>query len=220
MLFPALVSPAVRLSCSGAWSSCCRNPYAWTLLSALPRLGRLIVGLSCFWLCLAVVTIGGWLRLCGGACPPSGWGVLGRCTAPLMVGRAVVVFGPPHGEAWPPSWWGVAPLMLGRGPPHAGAWLPSWWGVLWWGVPPPDGGACCGGSWPTSWWGGGPIMVVLGPPHGGAWPPLGGACCDGAWQPSWLRVLWRCVAPLMVGGAVLLCGPPNAGPCCGGAWAP
>ena len=43
--------------------------------------------------------------------------------------------------------------------------------------------------------------------------PLGGACCLGLWPPSWWGVLCWCVAPLLVGCAVLL--PAGRG---GGAW--
>ena len=73
---------------------------------------------------------------CGGAWPPSWWGVIWLCVAPPMVGRAVVVPSPPrggvcYGGAWPAKWWGelwwcFAPLMVGRavlvrGPPPSGA---------------------------------------------------------------------------------------------------
>ena len=32
--------------------------------------------------------------------------------------------------------------------------------------------------------------------------------------------LWWCVAPLMVGFGVVVCGPPHCGACCVGVWLP
>ena len=66
-------------------------------------------------------------------------------------------------------------------------------------------------------------VVVYGPPHGGACcvgvrPPHGGACCLGVWPPSWLGVVWWCMAPHMVGHALVVCGPPHGGARCGGVW--
>ena len=49
-------------------------------------------------------------------------------------------------------------------------------------------------------------MLAWGPPHGRP-------CCFALWPPSWRGVLCRCVAPLMVGHAVLV--PVRRG-CC--AW--
>ena len=81
---------------------------------------------------------------CVGAWPSSWWGVLCCFLAPLMVGRAVLVRGPPPWRG--ALWWCMAPLMVGRavvvlGPPHGGAccvgaWPPSWWCVLWWCLAP------------------------------------------------------------------------------------
>ena len=83
------------------------------------------------------------------------------------------------------------------------------------------GGALCGGAWLAAlrW----RAVVVHGPPHAGA-------CCGGAWPPSWWGALCWCLAPLMVGHAVvvpdplvvgrvaLVRGPPYGGACCDGAW--
>ena len=99
------------------------------------------------------------------------------CVATLMVGRAVVVDGPPDGGAlfggvWHPSWWGVlrwyvAPLLLGHvrvrcDPPHGGARCVGVRCVV-----------LCGGVVGVLCWGVAPRMVghaalVCGPPHGGA----------------------------------------------------
>ena len=54
------------------------------------------VPLRCGVLCCAVLRC----VVCGGGVwPPAWWGVLRWCVAPLMVGRVVVVCGPPHGGA-------------------------------------------------------------------------------------------------------------------------
>ena len=148
-----------------------------------------------------------------------------------MVGRAVLVLGPPHGGAccggaWPPSWcgvlrWCVAPCMVG-------------FSVVWWPMAPliagcavvvrapPHCGTCFVGACPLSSWGvlcwcAAPLMVgrpvlVLGPPHGGA-------CCAGFWPPSWWAVLWWCLAFLMVGQFVSVPGLPPVGAGCV-AWPP
>ena len=69
------------------------------------------------------------------------------CVAPLMVGRAGLVCGPPLGGACCVGvrcgvLCGVVLCVVVCGPPSGGAccvgvWPPSWWGVLWWSVPPP-----------------------------------------------------------------------------------
>ena len=186
-LLPALVWPAMRSSCVDVWLSCCRQRYAGRVLLPWRHLHRLMAGLSCCWVCWAMVAIGGRLRLCVGAQTPSWWGLLRWCVAHLVVGRGVVVYGPSRdgaccGGVWPPSWWGVLrwcvpPLMGERGvvvcgPPHGGAWcgvvwLPAWWGVLRWCLVALMMG--CG-------------LVVCGTPHGGA-------CCGVVWPPSWSGVL-------------------------------
>ena len=136
------------------------------------------------------------------------------CIAPLMVGRVVVVCGPPHGVAW-----------------CGGVWPPSWWGVLWWCVVPLMVGCdvvVCGPLHAAAW-------------RGGAWPLAGGEWCGGVWHPSRWRVLRWCVAPLMVGlccvmlccaalrcvvlccvalYGVVVCGSPHGGVCCIGVWPP
>ena len=111
------------------------------------------------------------------------------CMAPLMVGRVVVVCGPPHGGVWcggvwPPSWWGVVRCLVAtRMVGHALV-----------GYDPPHGGVWCGGVWSSAW-------------------------CGVAWSrvaPCWWGVVWWCVAPLMVARAALVCGPPHGGAvlCC------
>ena len=144
-----------------------------------------------------------------------------------MVGRGVVVCGPPHGGAWcgaswPPAWWGMLSLCL---PPllggvwRGGVWSsacyrrgvvargPSWAGrgVVVCGTP--HGGACCVGVWPHSWWGCGVLCCVV--------PRCGMLCCvalrcaawcGGLWPPSLWGVLCWCVALRMVGRAALRCG--------------
>ena len=71
---PFLARPCVRLLC------CCLH-YAWLVLLVGRRLRRLMVGLSCCWMCWAVVAVSGRFRLfrfcwagtasSGGASPPS-----------------------------------------------------------------------------------------------------------------------------------------------------
>ena len=73
---------------------CCQQ-YAGLVLLVGRRLRRPMVGLSCCWMCWAVVAVSGrfrlfWLRWAGMACfggtsPPSLWGVLWRCLALLLV---------------------------------------------------------------------------------------------------------------------------------------
>ena len=121
--------------------------------------------------------------------PPSLFGVLRWCVAPLMVGGAVVLRGSSHCGA----------CCVGAG-------SPSWWGVLWCCVAPLMVGRVVVVR--------APLMVacavlVLGPPHGGA-------TCVGEWPPSIWGVLWWCVVLLMVERAVVLRGPPHGGACFGG----
>ena len=203
--------------------------------------------LGCAVLCCLVLCV---VVLCGphrgGVCcvsvwPPSWWGVLRWgavccvfprcvlwwCVAPLVVGRAVLVWGAQHGGAvlrcvllccvavrcvmlCCVAWWCVAPLVVGHaapvcGPPHGWAWCV---GVRFFVL---LGFVLC-------------VVVVVGPPHGGTcctgvWPPaLGGVlrwgavCCVvwlvcrcAVWSPSWWGVLRWCLASLMVGGAALWC---------------
>ena len=155
---------------------------------------------------------------CSGACPPPWCSTLCWCPAPLMVGPAVLVRGPPHGGAWPPSCWGLL----------CGCLTPTWWGVPWWCVAPYKVGHAvlmCGPphgmAWPPSRWGVlwrclaprlvGRAVLVRGPPLGGACPvaagpplwwgllwlmpgsPHGGVCCVGAGHPPWWGVLSWCV---------------------------
>ena len=163
-----------------------------------------MAGLSCCRVCWA---IGGWLRLCGGVWPPSWWGVLWWCVAPLMMGRGVVLRGPPHGGAccggvWPPSWWGVmwwcvVLCMVQRGVVARGP-LRVMRGVLVCGTP--HGSACCVGVWPPSWWGCAVLCCVV--------LRCSVLCCVA------LRcVVWWSVAPLMVGCAALVCDPAHGRAC-------
>ena len=142
-------------------------------------------------------------------------GVLRWFVAPLMVGRAVLVCGPPLGGAccvgaYPPRWWCVVWLCL--------AWVVV---VCWVGcgcgcvflvagvnavlvrAPPPLFGRAVFVRAPPMV---GRALLVCAPPHRGA-------CCIGLWPPSWWGVLCWCVAPLLVGRAVLVAARRG-----GGAW--
>ena len=121
-LLPSLIWPAMRSSCMGVWLSCCRQRYVWPFLLPWRRVRRMMAGFSCCQVCWA---IGGRLPLCGGVWPPSWWGLLWWCVAPLIVGRGVVLCGPPHGGAccgrvWSPSWWGCC----------SGVWSSARWDVV------------------------------------------------------------------------------------------
>ena len=90
-LFPFLARPRLRLL------RCCMH-YAWLVLLVGGRLCRLMVGLSCCWMCWA------WWRVGFGS------GCSG-CVGPA--GHALVVHHPPHGGvcfggAWLSSWLGVS----------------------------------------------------------------------------------------------------------------
>ena len=163
---------------------------------------------------------------CIGACPPPMVGCAVLVCGPPMVGRAVLVFRPP-------AWWDVlcccvAPLMVGRAAlvpaGHVGG---AWCGGVWLGLSPLLGCGCgcvvClavvgavlvrGPPLP-----GRAVFVRAPPPMVGLAvlvcnPPHGGVCCVGLWPPSLWGVLCWCVAPLLVGSAVLV--PARRG---GGAW--
>ena len=91
---PFLACPRARLL------RCCQY-YALLALLVSRRLRRLLVGLSCCWMCSAMVAF--LSRFClfrlrwagtacfGGASPPSWWGVLCRCLAVVLVGRVLGV---------------------------------------------------------------------------------------------------------------------------------
>ena len=172
--------------------------------------------------------------------PPSWWGVLCWCEARLMVGRAVLVPAR-HGAC---VWCGGAGLGLSSVPPGdrhrwvrvggviAGAMqsLFCWFGVSLRRLPVGVIGWLCSAVGLRSG-----LCGLLGR----------GWCCAGAWPPSWWgwlrwcvappmvgravlvrasRQLWgvlcRCVAPPMVGRAVLACGLPHGRPCCVVVWPP
>ena len=106
--------------------------------------------------------------------------VLCWCVAPLLVGFAALVRGPPHGRA----------CCVGARPPPTVGRAVSLCG-------PSHGGACCAGVWPASCSAVlhccvAPLKVgrsvrVCGPPHGGA-------CFFAACLPRGLRVVWWCLA--------------------------
>ena len=164
--------------------------------------------------------------------PPSWWGVLCRCVAPLMVGRAVLVFVRRGGCAWCGGpWLGLSSCVPpgGRrrwirvggacGGVLAGAMrgLFCLFGVVFAALRL----ACSGGFGWRLGCGCGRVdrlagvgsVLLRGPPHGGA-------CCVGACPPPRWGVLCWCVAPPMVGRAALVCGPPLGGACCVGVWPP
>ena len=135
------------------------------VVSSAPPDGPLVLP-SCCRVRWAMVVLGGRLRLCGGARTPSWWGVLRWCVPPLMVGRGVVVDGPPHGRACcggvrPPSWVALCVVVV-CGPPHVVA--------------------CCLGC-SVLCYVAFCVVVVSGPPYGGAF-------CVGVSLPSWRGLLW------------------------------
>ena len=158
---------------------------------------------------------------CAGARIPSWLGVLCWCVLPPMVGRAVLVCGPPHGGAccvglWSPSWWGVLCWCV----------PPSWWGVLYRCVPPPP-------PWSgVLRWFAAPLVVGRAALVRGA--PLGGECRVGACPPRWWCVVWvyrhlsvcwvgsgcGCVVGLAGVGVVLVRAPSPVGACRVCAWPP
>ena len=168
---------------------------------------------------------------CFAAWPPSRWGVLCRCVAPLMVGRAVLVPVCRGGCAWcGGAWLGLSSCV----PPGGRRWvrvggacggvlagamrgLFSSLGVVFATLR----SACLGGCGQRLGCGCGCVDRLAGvrsvllccPPHGWAY-------CVGACPPPWWSVLCLCVAPPMVGRAALVCSPPLGGGCCVGACPP
>ena len=185
-------------------------------MCAAPHGGACCVGVRCVVLCGVVC--------CDRVWPPVRWGVLRWCVAPVIVGRFMVVCGPPDGGAC-----------------CLGVWPPSRWGVSWWCVAPLMVGLCCVLVCCVAsrcfavccvvlfelccvwWWCVAPLTVgraalVGGPPHGGACcigvgcvVSCGVVCCDGVWPHVWWDVLRWCVTPLLVGPVVVVCGPPHGG---------
>ena len=108
------------------------------------------------------------LVCCGGVWPPSWWGVVWWCVAPLMVGLCYVVLCLGALRCVVLCCGALCGLVVVRRPPHGGAycvgvWPPVRWGVLCWGA------VCCvvwGGVWPLMV---GLAAMVCGSPHGGAW---------------------------------------------------
>ena len=175
-----------------------------------------------------------WGVLCRCVPPPPWWGVLRWFVAPLVVGRAALVRGPPLGRACrvgacPPRSlcvvWGVVICSVGCGRVcvvgFAGV------GVVLVCAPTPVG-ACRVRAWPPPWWG---VLCrrvrvsVRGVVAG--WMP-GWFCWFAGVVGCWLSVVsaWPglvlcwCVLPPLLGRTVLVCGPPLGGACCFGAWPP
>ena len=193
--------------CDGLW------PPSWWVCVALCCVVSRCAAVCCVVLCcvvLCVVVVYGPPH--GGACcvgiwPPSWWGwlrwgavccvmwpavwrgVLHWCVPPHIVGRVVVLCGPPHGQAAVCCvvlcclcWWCVAPRMLGRAALVCG---------------PPLGGACCVGV---------RCVVLCGLVcFGSVWPPVWWGVLRWCVTPSCRGVLWWCAAHLMVGRALLAC---------------
>ena len=211
------------------------------------------VAVCCVWLwCVTLLTLGHaalvcgpsdgggccvWVRsavLCGVVCcgdvwPPVWWGVLRCCVALLMVGRVLVVCGPPNGGAvlhyvvlccvalrcGELCCVVLCCVVCGRLRP------PSWGGVLRWCV----------------------ASLMVGRAAFGCFVLRCVALCVVVvcGTPSLWGVLWWCVAPLMVGLCcvvfwcvvlrcgvlccvvlcmVVVCGPPHGGACCVGVLPP
>ena len=110
--------------------------------------------------------------------------VLCRCVAPLLVGCAALVRGPPHGRA----------CCVGAHPSPTVGRAVSVCGLS-------HGGACCAGVWPASRSAVlrccvarlmvGRAMLVRGSPHGGA-------CFVATCSPRWLCAVWWCLAWVVV----------------------
>ena len=220
----------------GARPPAYRGVLRWCVAPHLVR--RAALGccvLCCVALCVVVLCgppFGG--ACCVGVWPPSWWGVLCWCVAPLIVGRAAL--GGVCCVVWSPIWrgvlrWCVAPLIVGRvvvvcGPPHGGAELRC---VVLCPLALLCGVLCCVALC-CVWWCVAPRMagrgaLVCGPPHGGAccsgvrcvvlfgivcsggvWPPVWWGLLRLCVPPSWCGVLWWCVAPLIVGlCCIVLC---------------
>ena len=159
-----------------------------------------------------------WRRPCRGWCSagaysPPCWGIPCLCLAPPLVGRAVLVRGPPLAGAccvggrllwWWCLVWGVVGLWLrlccclGRGWCCAGACPPPCWGVSCLCVPPPLVGSAASASWGFGSW-----------------------CCS--WLDARLVLLVRCCLPAArpaLSGVGYLCCLPGRGWCCAGACPP
>ena len=209
-----VLSPALRLAGFVAVALCAPPDGLFVLLSGV--LGHWW-SVAVVWWCMAPPHGGAW---CVGVWPPARWGMVWCFVAPRMVGHGVVVFGPPLGGAL-----------------RGGVWCSAWCGVVWWGVArfgwgvvwrcvaplmvaraalccdvPHCGVLCCVpwcvGLWPPSWWG---VLRCSVAPRMVGRAALGCVSCV-------VRrcVLWWCVAPLMVGRGVVVCGPPHGGAmlCC------
>ena len=169
------------LVCGGVWPPVWLGVLRWCV-------APLMVGLCCIVLCC--LALGRGVLCCVALCC-----LWCCCVAPLEVGRAAFVFGPPHGGAFCV---GVRCVVL------CGVVL---FVVLVCG--PPRAGACCGGLWPPPWWGvlrWGAVCCVV-------WRCV---VCSGVWPPVCWGVLRWCVAPLMVGRVSVMCDPPRSGAvlCC------
>ena len=180
---------------------------------------------------------------CVGLWPPSWWGVLCWCLAPLLLGRAVSVPACRGGGVWFGlsssvgrvvvavvllAWPGLVLCWCMPPPPLFGRAVfvrapPPWWGVLCRRVRVSVRGVVAG--WMPGWFCWCAVVSATVRPAlsgvGCLWClPRRGQCCAGPRPPSWLGVLCWCVPPPLVGRAVSLCAPPHGGACCVGLWSP
>ena len=168
---PPLVGRAV-LACSGFVSWCCSRLDAQLVLLVRCCLRRCTAGVVGCWLSVVLAWPG--LVLC--------W-----CVLPPLLGRTVLVPGPPLW--WGVLFWCVAPLSLGRA-----VLVAACCGVgVWFGLSLGCGCGCVVGL--------AGVGVVLVRAH----PPVG-ACRVCAWPPPWWGVLRRRLG-VLVGGVVAGCMP-------------
>ena len=211
---PPLVGLAVS-ACSGFGSWCCSRLDARLVLLVRCCLRRRTAGVVGCWLSVVLASPG--LVLC--------W-----CVLPPLLGRAVLVRGPPLGRACCFGAW--SPFSLGRAVLVAaccggGVWfglsssvgwvvvavvLLAWPGlVLCWCVPPTPVGACRVCAWPPPWWGVRCLRVRVS---------VRGVVAG--WMPGWFcwfAVVAAAVRPALSGCGCLCC-LPGRGWCCAGACPP
>ena len=233
----------VRVSVRGVVAGCMPGWFCWfAVVSAAVQ--PALSGVGCLW----CQPGRGWCS--ASACSPPCWGVPCLCVPPPLVGRAVLVRGPPLAGTccvggrllrWWCSVWVVVGLWLwlccwlGWGWCCAGACPPPCWGVSclcvappWWGVLRRRFGVSVRGvvdGWMPGWFCWFAVVSAAARP---ALSGVGYLCClpgrgwwcAGACPPPWWGVLRWVVAPLMVGRAVLVHAPPLAGVCCVGARLP
>ena len=193
MVGRAVLVPVRRSGCAwcgGAWLglSSCVPPEGRRWVRIGGACGGVLAGaMRGLFFLLGVVFAASRSACSNGGCRRLGCGC--GCVDRMVRVGSVPVRGPPHGSAYcvgaypPPRWgvlcWCVAPSMVGCAALVCG---------------PPVAGACCGGACPSH---GGACCV-------GVSPPRGAACCVGLCPPPWWGVLCWCVAPLLLGRAVLL----------------